>query len=145
MSCVLLAAQPRLARWVAKRGDRSAGGPDVTLAVQGGVFVAAVYGSYFGAGLGVLLLGVLGVFLDDTLQRLNGLKSVISFVVNVVGVLIFLVTGQVVWLYAVILLVTSYAGGVLGARVARLLSPSILRASVVSLGTVVGIVLIARA
>jgi uncharacterized membrane protein YfcA len=112
--------------------------------LQAGVFVASVYGSYFGAGLGVLLLAVLGILLQDDLQRLNGLKTVLAFVVNVVGVVIFLVSGRVAWAFALILLVTAYAGGVLGARVARRLSATTLRGAVISLGVVVSGVLIVR-
>jgi uncharacterized protein len=108
------------------------------------VFIAAIYGSYFGAGLGVLLLGVLGILISDSLQRLNGLKNVLSFVVNLVGVLIFVASGQVLWTFAGLLLVCSYTGGVIGARVARRLSPVVLRHSVVALGLVVAAVLIVK-
>ncbi|HET8614579.1 MAG TPA: sulfite exporter TauE/SafE family protein [Actinomycetales bacterium] len=145
LSCALLAAQPRLARWVAGRASaRPVPSHGITPVLQAGVFVAAVYGSYFGAGLGVLLLGVLGILLDDSLQRLNGLKTVLAFVVNAVGVVVFLASGQVRWVLAAVLVVASYVGGLLGARVARLLSPALLRASVVALGAVVGVVLLVR-
>lgn len=145
LSCALLAAQPRLARWVSARASsRTAPSHGITPALQAGVFVAAVYGSYFGAGLGVLLLGVLGILLDDSLQRLNGLKTVLAFVVNAVGVAVFLASGDVRWALAAVLLVTSYAGGLLGARVARLLSPAVLRGCVVALGAVVAVVLLVR-
>jgi uncharacterized protein len=143
VACLLLAGQPRLARWVAGRSSGgSHGGSGVTPLVQAGVFIAAVYGSYFGAGLGVLLLGVLGILVSDSLQRLNGLKSMLSFIVNLVGVLIFVVSGQVLWTFAGLLLVSSYVGGVLGARVARMLSPVVLRYSIVTLGLAVAVVLI---
>ena len=142
LSCLLLALQPRLGTWVAAR--RPAHAPshaEITPLVHLGVFAAAIYGSYFGAGLGVLLLAMLGILLSDDLQKLNGLKSVLSFVVNIVGVFVFVVSGQVAWLYAGVLLVTSYAGGMLGASVARLLSPVVLRYSVVVLGVVVAVAL----
>jgi uncharacterized membrane protein YfcA len=143
LACLLLAGQPRLARWVARRpGGSNHPGDGVTPLVKAGVFVAAIYGSYFGAGLGVLLLGVLGILVSDSLQRLNGLKNMLSFVVNLVGVLIFVVSGQVLWTFAGLLLVSSYVGGVLGARVARRLSPVVLRYSIVTLGLVVAVVLI---
>ncbi|MGN6300123.1 MAG: sulfite exporter TauE/SafE family protein [Angustibacter sp.] len=145
LSCALLAAQPRLAQWVARGSrERSAPSHGVTLPVRVGVFVAAVYGSYFGAGLGVLLLGVLGILMADSLQRLNGLKTVLAFVVNAVGVAIFVVSGHVRWDLAAVLLGTSYVGGLLGARVARVLAPAVLRACVVTLGTVVAVVLLVR-
>ncbi len=147
LSCTLLAAQPRLARWVTGRGqagpDRPGDGTSA-LPTRLGVLVASVYGSYFGAGLGVLLLALLGTFVRDTLQRLNGLKSVLSFVVNVVGVLVFVFSGAVVWRYAAVLFVGSYLGGVAGARLARRLPGPVLRSAVVVLGVVVAGALIVR-
>ena len=139
LSCALLAAQPWLARAL---GERPHGSPDLHWGVRAGVGVSAVYGSYFGAGLGVLLLAVLGILVADDLQRLNALKGVLSFVVNVVGVLVFLASGQVAWLAAAILAVTSYAGATVGVGVARRLSPTVMRAAVVTLGTAVGIALL---
>lgn len=141
LACVLLLAQPALARAVAARR----GGPtrpgwarhDVTLVVRAGVFLAAVYGSYFGAGLGVLLLGVLGILLDDHLQRLNALKGMLSLMINVVGVVVFLASGRVAWLAAGILATTAYAGGHAGVRIARRLPPRVLRYGVVLLGLIV--------
>jgi uncharacterized membrane protein YfcA len=150
LSCARLAVQPRTAKWVAARaaareGDgRQRRGGEIGPALQAGVFLASIYGSYFGAGLGVLLLAVLGILLEDELQRLNGLKTVLAFVVNIVGVLVFLVSGRVAWIFALILLVTAYAGGILGARVARRLSASTLRAAVIVLGVVVSVVLIVK-
>jgi uncharacterized membrane protein YfcA len=142
LSCLLLGLQPWLARRVAARRAESGRIAGLTPAVQAGVFIAAIYGSYFGAGLGVLLLGVLGTLVADSLQRLNGLKTVLAFVVNLVGVLIFLVSGQVAWLFAAILVVCSYLGGVVGARAARKLSASVLRYGVVILGLLVACALI---
>ncbi|HYJ74844.1 MAG TPA: sulfite exporter TauE/SafE family protein [Kineosporiaceae bacterium] len=178
LSCLLLAAQPRLARAVAARRIRSApepspaaapapsrvgadgaapvaeavpdGGdladapPDVGWAARIGVLVAAVYGSYFGAGLGVLLLAVLGVFLVDDLQRLNALKGLLSLVVNVVGVLVFAFSGRVDWPVALVVAVAAWLGGLLGVRVARVLPAPWLRAAVVVLGLVVAVVLLVR-
>jgi uncharacterized membrane protein YfcA len=149
MSCALLAVQPRTARWVAARAAARASDGlerrgEIGPALQAGIFLAAVYGSYFGAGLGVLLLAVLGILLDDELQRLNGLKTVLAFVVNIVGVLVFLASGRVAWAFALILLVTAYLGGILGARVARKLSASTLRVAVIVLGVVVSVVLIVK-
>ena len=139
LSCALLAAQPALARALAAHRH---GSPDLHWAVRAGVGVSAVYGSYFGAGLGVLLLAVLGVLVADELQRLNALKGVLSFVINVVGVVVFVVSGHVAWLYAGLLAVSSYAGATLGVSVARRLSPVLMRAAVVTLGTVVGVALL---
>lgn len=159
-SCLLLAAQTRLAALVTRRRAASSaapaaaghppsiadptGPPAATWPTRAGVLVAGMYGSYFGAGLGVLLLGVLGILLADDLQRTNALKTLLAFGVNAVGVVVFLVTARVAWGYAGILVVTSLLGGLLGARIARRLRPGILRAAVIALGVVVAAVLIAR-
>ncbi|ONH62084.1 hypothetical protein CcI49_01305 [Frankia sp. CcI49] len=157
-ACLLLAVQSRLAAMVARRraatvaaaaatqSGTEPGPPEgaITWPTRIGVFVAGAYGSYFGAGLGVLLLGVLGILLVDELQRTNALKTLLSFGVNSIGVMVFLVTAQVSWAFAGILVVTSACGGVLGARVARLLPANVLRTAVVVLGVVVAVVLLVR-
>jgi uncharacterized membrane protein YfcA len=139
VACALLALQPRLARALARQRH---GSVDLHWGVRAAVGVGAVYGSYFGAGLGVLLLAVLGMLVADELQRLNALKGLLSLVVNAVGVAVYLVSGQVAWAYAAILAVTAYVGGTLGVSVARRLPAPVLRAAVVLLGTVVAVVLL---
>jgi uncharacterized membrane protein YfcA len=119
-------------------------GEAVTWPTRIGVLLAGVYGSYFGAGLGVLLLGVLGILLADDIQRTNALKTMLAFGVNAVGVVVFLVTARVAWGYAGILVVASLPGGILGARIARRLRAEILRTAVIALGVTVAIVLIIR-
>ncbi len=138
VSCALLAAQPRLAEAVRRRrGDEQRDGQQIGWGAQGGVLVSAVYGSYFGAGLGVLLLAVLGALVDDGLQRLNGLKTLLSLLINIVGVIVFLASGRVAWASAGILAVTAFFGGTVGAELARRLSPKLLRGAVIVLGVVV--------
>src|SRR3954468_13363870 len=88
LSCGLLAMQPRLAAALARQRHGSA---DLHWGVRAAVGGGGVSGSYFGAGLGVLLLAVLGMLVADELQRLNALKGVLALVVNVVGVAVFLV------------------------------------------------------
>jgi uncharacterized protein len=154
MSSGLLAVQPALARRVAARRARTPAGtaaadelaeaPQLGWSVRILVGVGGLYGSYFGAGLGVLLLAVLGVLVADNLQRLNALKGLLSLIINLVGVVVFLASGRVAWLAAGILLLTAYAGGTLGVRVARRLRPQVLRLGVVTLGVVVGIVMLVR-
>ncbi len=140
-SCALLAAQPRLAGVVAARSGRGArdmAGP----AAWVGVLVAGVYGSYFGAGLGVLLLGVLGILRPDGLQRLNALKGLLSLVINGAGVVVFVFSGRVAWPYVGVLAVSAAIGGTLGVSVARRLRPEVLRVGVVALGVIVAVVLL---
>ena len=141
LACGLLAVQPRLAKALTLRG---VAGPHPGWEAQLAVGLAAVYGSYFGAGLGVVLLAVLGVLVPDGLQRLNALKGVLSLVVNLVGATIFVVTGHVDALAAVLLAVGAFVGGTAGVRLARRLPPEAVRAGVVAVGVVVAIVLLVR-
>jgi uncharacterized membrane protein YfcA len=163
-ACGLLAAQPRLAAAVrarraaapASRGCADAAsapppvagalppGEPVTWPARAGVFAAGVYGSYFGAGLGVLLLGVLGILAADDIRRTNASKTLLSFGVNAVGVAVFVVGAQVSWAFAAVLLGTSAAGGLLGASAARRLDASALRRVVIASGAMVAVVLLIR-
>jgi uncharacterized membrane protein YfcA len=145
LACALVAVQPRLARWVERRrGDRRIGVDDVPTGAFVAVLAGAVYGSYFGGALGVVLLAFLAILLDDGLQRLNALKGVLSLVINSAGVVVFLVAGKVAWVDAAILAVTAYAGATLGVRIARHLSETVLRVGVIVIGTTVASILIAR-
>jgi uncharacterized membrane protein YfcA len=141
-ACGLLVAQPRLARIVAARqGDRGGGPP---LLLQVGLLLSAVYGAYFGAGLGVLLLGVLGIYLHERLARVNALKNVLSTLINAVALVAFGLFGPVAWDAVAVLALASLVGGYLGARVARRLPSAVLRAAVVTYGVVVAIILLVR-
>ncbi|MDT7573667.1 MAG: uncharacterized protein QOE05_3841, partial [Actinomycetota bacterium] len=136
LSAVLLGVQPLLSRAL---GTAPHGSEGVGWGARIGVGVAAVYGSYFGAGLGVLLLAVLGILIADGLQRLNALKGVLSLLINVVGVAVFIVSARVDWGYALMLAIGAYAGGTLGVSIARRLPATVMRAAVVVLGVVVGV------
>ena len=142
LACALLVAQPRLARFVQQRASRrrSAHSPVMLLAV----LLAAVYGAYFGAGLGVLLLGVLGVFLAEPLKRINALKNVSSLIINAVALVAFGLFGPVAWEAVLVIALTSLAGGYLGARVASRIPSALLRGAVVAYGVVVSVVLLVQ-
>ncbi len=102
--------------------------------------LTGVYGGYFGAAQGVLLMGILGLMLAEPVQRQNALKNVLAGLVNLVAALVFMVTAHVDWAAAGLLVVGSMLGGVLGARIGRRLSPKALRVVIV----VVGLVAIVR-
>lgn len=142
-SCALLAARPRLSSWVARR-DARADRTAITPTVHVGVLVSAVYGSYFGAGLGVLLLAVLGILLSDGIQRLNALKGLLSLVINAVGVLVFVIAGDIASHYAFVLAVSAWLGATAGVGVARLLPPAFLQGAVIALGVSVAVVLLVK-
>ncbi|GEM30766.1 sulfite exporter TauE/SafE family protein [Nocardia neocaledoniensis] len=135
---VLVVVQPRLAAWVKRRradGDAPApahGGPILLVAVFG----TGIYGGYFGAAQGVLLLGLLGVFVHEDIQRLNAVKNVLALIVNAVSAVIFIVIAEVNWQAVALIAVGSIIGGQLGARVGRKLPPNVLRAVIVIVGTI---------
>jgi uncharacterized protein len=108
------------------------------------VGLAAVYGGYFGAGLSVIVLAVLGLVLEDTLTRLNGLKQAVAFSVNIAAAIFFLFSGQVVWPAALVMAVGALIGGVLGGRLAGRVKPGILRRVVVIVGVVVAVIYLVR-
>jgi uncharacterized membrane protein YfcA len=103
------------------------------------VLVISVYGGYFGAAIGVLLIGVLGLFLSDSLQRTNALKNSLTMVVNGVAAVAFAFLGPVVWSVALALGASTVLGGMLGAVVARRLSDRALRLAVVLIGLVAAV------
>jgi uncharacterized membrane protein YfcA len=138
-ACALLAFQDRLRRMIrpapfAEGGDHAPG--PLLLA---GVFVATVYGGYFGAGLGIIVLAVLGVLVDEAMARMNALKSTLALVTNVVAALFFVFSGDVVWSLALVMAPASLVGGAVGGRLASRLHPKLMRALVVAIGLVVAI------
>lgn len=138
---LLLLAQPRIGAYVVERAE-SARRDAVQL--HAAVFAAAVYGAYFGGGLGVILLAVLAIFVADHLQRLNGLKTALSLIINTIALVAFALFGPVDWLSVAIVAPASLVGGYAGARTARQLSPDALRNTVVAFGVVVSIWLFLR-
>jgi hypothetical protein len=138
IAIVLVIAQPRLARALEARRTRVRphGGPPL----WAGVFGTGVYGGYFGAAQGVILLALLGIAIPEDLQRLNALKNVLAALVNGVAAVVFVFFATVAWLPVALLAVGSAAGGQFGARMGRRLSPAVLRGVIV----VVGIAAIAQ-
>ncbi|GAA3657899.1 sulfite exporter TauE/SafE family protein [Nocardioides ginsengisoli] len=181
---VLVVVQPRLARYVAARAEaraavrtaaRGEGGEDAATAASDGaasaaavpdvgerawwvplaVFATGVYGGYFGAAQGVLLMGVLGIGIADTIQRLNGVKNVLVAFVNAIAGLIFVGSAElglfgsgaqasVDWLLVLLIGVGAIIGGVLGAAVGRRLPPIVLRTVIVVVGLVAVVTLLLR-
>jgi uncharacterized membrane protein YfcA len=144
VACALFALQPALAARVAARAEAAetadTGAPtDRGPAVQLATFVSAVYGAYFGAGLGIVLLAVLGILLPDRLVRTNGLRGVLSLLTNTVAALIFLVRAPVAWGAAGLLAGASLVGGYAGARFSRRIPAPALRAFVISVGLVAAV------
>jgi uncharacterized membrane protein YfcA len=142
LACALFALQPLATHALTKRQAPSKEHRSLGLHVA--VFLAAIYGAYFGAGLGIVLLAVLGLAIPDSLQKLNGLKQVLSVVINSVAVVAYGVFGPVAWTAVAIMAVASLVGGRLGGGFARRLSPILLRVLVLGFGVTVGCLLLAR-
>lgn len=132
LACVLVVLQPRINRWLSswRRTSHQHGGPWLWLGVLG----SGVYGGYFGAAQGVILIALLGILLDDDLQRLNAAKNVMAFLVNTVAAALFILLAEVDWLAALLIALGSTLGGFLGARIGRRLPAFALRVVIVCIG-----------
>jgi uncharacterized membrane protein YfcA len=129
---VLFAAQPLLGRALGGAAkDPSMTHPALLL---GGTFAASIYGGYFGAGMGVMLLAILGLCLPDSITRTSGLRTVLSILVNGVAAIVFLIHGGLVWEAVGLLALGSLFGGWVGARVALSIPANALRLVVVVVG-----------
>lgn len=144
LAAFLLAIQDIVRKWVVRRIEASGGSAANEAWAVGPVFLAAIYGGYFGAGLSVIVLAVLGLVIDDTLTRLNGLKQIIAFSVNVAAAIFFVFSGQVVWIAAAVMAVGAVVGGVLGGKLARFVKPQVLRAIVITIAVIVAVVYLMR-
>jgi uncharacterized membrane protein YfcA len=131
-ACALLLLQPVVtARVRARRPVREQHRSPLLVAAQ---FLGGVYGAFFGAGLSVMMLAVLGLFIRDDLQRLNALKGMLALIINVVAAIYFAFFGPVSWIAVEVMLPMSALGGFVGVALARRLPPTVLRTLVVAFG-----------
>jgi uncharacterized protein len=144
IACVLVLAQPWLSERITARRKHQASQQgsaaderERTSPVLGaGIFASAAYGGYFGAAQGVLVIGLLGTFLDEGMQRVNGAKNVLVAVVNGTAAVVYISFAHVAWLVVLLIAVGSTIGGLAGARFGRKLPPLALRSFVVLIGVV---------
>ncbi|KSU77704.1 hypothetical protein GA0061083_1599 [Pseudarthrobacter enclensis] len=149
LALLMVMFQPKLQSWVRTREqnpehavrDRSHG---VLLVVL--VYLAGVYGGYFVAAQGILLVGILGVFLSGTMQNANAMKNILVLGVNMVAAISYLLFAfdRINWLVVLLIAVSSTIGGLVGARVGRKLSPKVLRGVIFTLGMVALVVMVAN-
>lgn len=139
----LLAIQDPVRAWLTKRMGEGHGAKLEKLSWLP-VGLASIYGGYFGAGLSVIVLSALGLTLEDTLTRLNALKQVAGFSVNVAAAIFFIFSGQVLWPVAGVMAVGALIGGTLGGKLAGKVKPSTLRWTVVTIGVIVSIIYFVR-
>ncbi len=144
LACVLVLIGPRVNRWLADRRQAALTAPEAgPLAVAhhptglaAAVLGSGVYGGYFGAAQGVLLIAILGILYDEDLQRVNAAKNLLAAVVNLTAAALFVVVASVDWQAAGLVAAGSTIGGLLGARVGRRLPARVLRALVLVVGVV---------
>jgi uncharacterized membrane protein YfcA len=138
LASVLMALQPRISARLETRGNRRTHGG---LGLMLGVFLTGIYGGYFGAAQGVILIALLAIFIDDDLQRLNGTKNVLALTANAVAALFFIATTHISWPVAGLIAAGSIIGGQVGGRYGRRIPAPVLRSVivVVGLGIAVGL------
>jgi uncharacterized membrane protein YfcA len=132
IALVLIIFQPRINRFLDARGSER--GDHAGPLALAGVFAGGIYGGYFGAAQGIMVLAILGLSIEDRLQRLNAVKVVMTGAVNLVSGIVFVFAAHVAWAPAGLIAGGSVLGGVLGARIGRRLPPQVLRAVIVVVG-----------
>ncbi|HEY8294258.1 MAG TPA: sulfite exporter TauE/SafE family protein [Micrococcaceae bacterium] len=140
LALLMVLLQPRLQRWVKRRAEANDGVPQRshTVVMIALVYFAGVYGGYFVAAQGILLVGILGIFMAGTLQNANAVKNVLSLAVNLIAAVSYLTFAgdKIVWPVVGLIAVSSLIGGFVGSRIGRRLSPLVLRLVIVTLGVV---------
>jgi uncharacterized protein len=134
-SCLLLLFQPRLTPRLSRAGDERS----LLLAV--GIFLCGAYGAYFGSAVSILLFAILALFVADTLQHLNAIKILLVGCANLLAACAYAFLAPVEWRYALTIMVSSFAGGRVGAHYARRVPSDPLRISIAAVGLVVAVVL----
>jgi hypothetical protein len=141
-AAVLVGAQERIRRFLFGRDDRSSRAEALAMLP---VALAGVYGGYFGAGMGVMILAALGIVLADNLLRINALKQTVSLTVNVAAAGVFVFSGRIAWAAAGVMFAGALVGGVAGGRLAARLPQVWLRWLIVVLGLALSGIYFARA
>ncbi len=137
VAAFLMGASPWLSRWVSAR--RVEGARDIGRVPMGITFLAGIYGGYFGAAQGIILLAMLTVFVPDVLKRSNALKNLLAGTVNAVAGVFFVIFAEVSWDAVALIAIGATVGGLLGARIGRWIDPTVLRVLVVIYAVAVAI------
>ncbi|GAB3507700.1 sulfite exporter TauE/SafE family protein [Amycolatopsis cihanbeyliensis] len=143
LAVVLVIVQPRVAAWIATRNGgkpRHRAGPLLVFLI----FLVGIYGGYFTAAQGVMLMAFMGMLLSEPIQRLNGIKNVLAAVVNVVAGAVYAFVAPISWPVVGLLAAGSVVGGLLGAKIGRRLSPTVLRIVIVVIGLAAVVQLVLR-
>jgi hypothetical protein len=140
LACILLGIQVPVKKWMQSRAGKTHG----TFAKRFGagllLFLASLYGGYFGAGVSVIVIAILGLIYDDSLTSLNVLKQAISFSINISAAVYFSFSGKVDWLFAVVMMFGAVFGGLLGGKFASRIKPGLLRWIVIVVGCLAALI-----
>ncbi len=142
LACALLGFQDGIKKHVFARRTSDASDAathEATIPLIISVFAASIYGGYFGAGLGIMLLAITGLLLDDELPKLNALKTVLSFAINVLAASFLVFSGKVEWNFVAVMAPASLAGGHFGGMLAGRMNPKVMRAIVITFGFAVAV------
>ena len=139
LSCLLLAVQDPLRRWVARH---RAG--DLRVAELVGIFLAGAYGGYFGAGLGIMLIAVLGLFSGVPFTQLNAVKQPLAAAINLSAAAFLVFSGKIEWTLVAVMAPAALLGGALGGRLSTFLPAERFRVGVVTIGVIISVVYLVR-
>jgi len=139
VATLLLGFQIRIKNWVVSRMGQAHSEQHNPIVMLSLVFLAAIYGGYFGAGLGVILMATLGLVTDESMTRLNFLKQALAFAINLAAAIYFAFSGKVDWMIAFVMIFGSLLGGWIGGKLAGKMKPEVLRWIVVAAGLIAAI------
>ncbi|MCG3149370.1 MAG: putative membrane transporter protein YfcA [Verrucomicrobiae bacterium] len=142
LACVLLVLNEPIGRWMTRRANLNPKRHAILL--WGSQLVIGIYGGYFGAGIGIMMLAAMAIFLPEDLQTANALKAILAVVINGTALVYFIVAGKIDYQLGAIVAVAAIAGGYVGAHVAQKLSPRWLRAVVVVYGAAIALYMLGR-
>lgn len=140
VASLLLAVQVPVKRWLQSRAGKTGPGTAVSIGAFILIFLAAVYGGYFGAGVSIIVIAVLGLIYDDSFTSLNVLKQAISFSINISAAVYFLFFGMAEWLVVLVMAAGSITGGLAGGSFVGAINPDTLRYVVVCIGITVSFI-----
>jgi uncharacterized membrane protein YfcA len=142
LACGLLMLNEPIGRWISKRAESHPKKHAAALWLS--QFAIAVYGGYFGAGIGILMLAAMAIFLPEDLQAANGMKNFFAVLINGVAAVYFIVVGAAMLKIALVMMLAAIVGGFVGAKTAQRMSPRILRAAVVVFGVIIAVHLMVK-
>lgn len=144
LACFLLAVQVPVKKWMQSRVGKTHGTLVKRIGAATLLFLASVYGGYFGAGVSVIVIAILGLIYDDSLTSLNVLKQAISFSINISAAIYFSFSGKVDWIFALVMMPGAVAGGLLGGRFASQIKPGVFRWIVILVGCTAALIYILK-